>query len=94
MFGFSLALVLGCQSTTSNKSNQPDPVWHGDIQPWLVQNCTNCHRESGSAPFSFENREVVQQLAPVMLESMKSGSMPPWLPSMSVNWSRSKCRSL
>ena len=82
MFWVGFAVVMGCHSSTSTENvNEPDPVWHGDLQPWMVQNCTNCHRENGSAPFSFESLEVVQQLAPVMLESMKSGSMPPWLPS-------------
>ncbi len=67
---------------TANEDAIPDtpPVWYGDIQPMIANNCSTCHHEGGSAPFSYEQFEDVDPLASVMLNSMQSGSMPPWLP--------------
>ena len=47
----------------------------------IANNCSTCHVENGAAPFVFEQFEDVEPLAPVMLSSMQSGSMPPWLPN-------------
>ena len=57
------------------------PVWYGDIQPLIASNCSTCHHDGGSAPFSFEQMSDVDPLASIMLGSMQSGSMPPWLPN-------------
>ena len=88
----SLLLLLACgdkdtstaEDTASVESSEiPDtpPVWYGDIQSLIANNCSTCHIEGGAAPFVFEQFEDVEPLAPVMLNSMQSGSMPPWLPN-------------
>ena len=71
------------EDTSVENSEIPDtpPVWYGDIQPMIANNCSTCHVENGAAPFVFEQFEDVEPLAPVMLSSMQSGSMPPWLPN-------------
>lgn len=75
--------VIQDTADTGEDSTIPDtpPVWYGDIQPMIAANCSTCHHEGGAAPFSFEQLETVEPLASVMLNSMQSGSMPPWLPN-------------
>ena len=63
------------------KSPPLPPFGTEDIQPMIANNCSTCHVENGAAPFVFEQFEDVEPLAPVMLSSMQSGSMPPWLPN-------------
>jgi hypothetical protein len=83
-----LSIFLGCGEAPEQEIETRDqvedtnlePVWYGDIEPFVSSNCTNCHLEGGSAPFSFEQLDDVRTLGPVMLSSMLSGSMPPWLP--------------
>ena len=76
-----LLMILACSSTKPSEEQNQDVVWYGDIQPFVAENCTTCHFEGGSSPFVLETLEQVTPLAPVMLSSMQSGSMPPWLPS-------------
>ena len=88
---WSLMLLFACgdkdtsniEDTSTENSEIPTtpPVWYGDIQPMIANNCSTCHVENGAAPFVFEQFEDVEPLAPVMLSSMQSGSMPPWLPN-------------
>jgi len=78
-----LFLLFAC--STSNKSTEEmeekTVEWYGDIQPLVAENCTTCHFEGGSSPFTLETYEQVQPLAAVLLASIESGSMPPWLPN-------------
>ena len=88
-----LWLFLACgnadekETATTETAAGSDPTeevipaaWYGDIQPFIAENCTICHHEDGSAPFVFETFAQVDHLAPVMLNAMRMGSMPPWLP--------------
>lgn len=79
MFFFLIACSI---SSKTNDSAQEisSPEWFGEIQPLVAENCATCHFEGGSSPFPLETYEHVQPLAAVMLASMQSGSMPPWLP--------------
>ena len=56
------------------------PTWHGEIKPIIEQNCQACHVEGGGSPFNLDTLEAVRSMAPVALNSMESGSMPPWMP--------------
>ena len=86
-----LFFLLACTGShiSSEESAEPTelstPVWHGEIQPFVANNCAGCHFEGGSSPFPFETFEQVEPLATVMLGSMRSGSMPPWLPNQECN---------
>lgn len=71
--------------TATNTEEISNPEWYGTVQPFVAENCSTCHYEGGSAPFSFEQYEDVAILAPVMLTAMQSGSMPPWLPNTDCN---------
>ena len=71
------------QVTDTSSASDDTPKWYGDIQPMVAENCTTCHHDGGSSPFTLETYEQVRQFAPVMLSSMQTGSMPPWLPDTS-----------
>ena len=77
---FFLACFNSSYKDSDISETEINPEWFGDIQPMVAENCAKCHFEGGSSPFSLETYEQVQQLASVMLASMQSGSMPPWLP--------------
>lgn len=66
---------------TTDTATHTEITWYGDIQPFVADNCAVCHNSDGVAPLVFEQYEDVQILAPVMLQSMQSKTMPPWLPS-------------
>ena len=76
-----LLLACGDKDTSNTEDSATDenseipttpPVWYGDIQPMIANNCSTCHVEDGAAPFVFEQFEDVEQLAFVMLSSMQS----------------------
>lgn len=79
-----LFLLFACSTSTDKgldtSETMTNPEWFGDIQPMVAENCAKCHFEGGSSPFPLETYEQVEPLASVMLASMQSGSMPPWLP--------------
>ena len=79
-----LMFILACTQTEKNTdtSTIAKPAeWMGDIQSFVAKNCSVCHFDGGVSPFAIETYEQVQTLAPVMLNAMESGSMPPWLPN-------------
>ena len=71
---WSMMLLLACgnkdtsnlEDTSAENSEIPTtpPVWYGDIQPMIANNCSTCHVENGAAPFVFEQFEDVEPLAP------------------------------
>jgi hypothetical protein len=78
-----LFFLIACSGTSTKNTDTAatSPEWFGEIQPLVAENCAQCHFEGGSSPFPLETYEQVQPLASVMLSSIQSGSMPPWLPN-------------
>ena len=64
--------------------NFPDPArdqqisYVEDIVPILTENCTQCHREGGIAPWAMSEYRMVQGFAPMMREVIRTRRMPPW----------------
>ncbi len=77
-----MVFVFGCadDEKTSIEVLQ-GPTWHGEIKQLVAQNCQGCHVEGGGTPFNLDSYEAVRNLAPISLNSMESGSMPPWMPN-------------
>ena len=48
------------------------------IVPILQQNCMECHRAEGIAPWAMSSYEMVRGFAPMMREVLRTRRMPPW----------------
>jgi len=79
VFSLTAALVVGCGTSDDDGDDQPTgPTWYRDVAPILAEHCMGCHREGGIGPFSMETYEVAAPVAPMMLEAVETGLMPPW----------------
>ncbi len=56
-------------------SNTPD--YATDIAPILKENCVNCHRVGGIAPFAMDSHAMVQGWSPMIRETLMTKRMPP-----------------
>ncbi|HUQ07094.1 MAG TPA: hypothetical protein VM261_31600 [Kofleriaceae bacterium] len=79
-FSLTAAALVGCgTSDDDGGDDQPTgPTWYGDVAPLLAEHCMGCHREGGIGPFSMESYDVAAPIAPMMLEAVETGVMPPW----------------
>ncbi len=60
-------------------------VWSTDIAPIIFNNCANCHRQGGIAPFSLLNyQEAVSHKQDIAAEVI-SKRMPPWPPDVTYS---------
>lgn len=48
-----------------------------DIAPIIAENCAECHREGGIAPFAMDNKLAVQGWSPMIREVVMTKRMPP-----------------
>lgn len=48
-----------------------------DIAPIIAENCAQCHREGGIAPFAMDSRLAVQGWSPMIREVVMTKRMPP-----------------
>lgn len=51
-----------------------------DVAPVLEAKCVVCHQEGGIGPFAMNEYAVVKQFAPMIRESLRTDTMPPWHP--------------
>jgi len=59
-------------------SGAAEVTYHQDIAPLVYANCTSCHREGESAPFSLSNYEEVSRKAKTIARVIDDRYMPPW----------------
>lgn len=79
-------LIWSCTDNTSIKSESALDEVAGDtlvyfaehISPIIYNNCTECHREDGPAPFSMTNYHDVQKRAKTVAYVTQTRYMPPW----------------
>jgi hypothetical protein len=76
--------VLGC-SSTSNESANPDAgtteaklTFHENVEAILQDKCQTCHRPGGQGPFALITYDDVRKKAALIVDQMKTRSMPPW----------------
>jgi mono/diheme cytochrome c family protein len=55
-----------------------------DVAPILEAKCVVCHQEGGIGPFAMSSYSVVKGFAPMIRESIRTDSMPPWHPDPTV----------
>ncbi|PAW68096.1 MAG: hypothetical protein B9S38_11645 [Verrucomicrobiia bacterium Tous-C4TDCM] len=53
-------------------------TYHRDVARILQQNCVQCHREGGIAPFALDDLAEVTDRAKVIKRVVTEGTMPPW----------------
>lgn len=63
-----------------NNTTASSVTYHADVAPIVSKRCLGCHAEGGIGPLRFETYEQFSTLADVALNSIKEGSMPPWMP--------------
>ena len=49
-----------------------------DVAPLLIENCVQCHRQGGVAPWAMRDYETVRGFAPMIREVLRTKRMPPW----------------
>ena len=61
----------------SNLAAHSDLSYEKDIAPIIAENCANCHREGGIAPFAMDSNLAVQGWSPMIREVVMTKRMPP-----------------
>jgi mono/diheme cytochrome c family protein len=60
-----------------NVAAHADLSYANDIAPIIAENCAECHREGGIAPFAMDNSLAVQGWSPMIREVVMTKRMPP-----------------
>lgn len=68
-------------SDPAPESSVDEPSYHRDVRPILEAECTGCHAEGGIGPFSLTDYATVEAFAPLLIQAIDRGTMPPWSPS-------------
>ena len=79
------ALIGGCSSSTTadapsnDGGTKSEPLtFHEHAEAILQEKCQSCHRPGGIAPFSLLTYDDVRKRAALVVDQMKTRSMPPW----------------
>jgi hypothetical protein len=68
-------LATACQQ--SKPVEQDRLTFYEDVQPILEQHCVRCHQSEGQGVGDFTDPESVVQLAPLLVDAIEAGTMPP-----------------
>ena len=68
----------GCMLAVSERPKVAAVTYHNQIARIMQQNCLQCHRKGGVAPFSLETYTQVKDKAAMIEYVVKEGIMPPW----------------
>ena len=72
-----LSLTVGCTPTKETDSAVEEITWTKDIQPIVEQHCVRCHQGDGQGTGDFTDFATVDAMAPLILDAIESGRMPP-----------------
>jgi hypothetical protein len=75
------------ESGSTDVGEQGPITYHEHIRPLVETHCLNCHSEGGIGPVSLTSWAEVEPWAELLVASVESSVMPPWLPDNS-------CRSM
>lgn len=53
------------------------PSYEKDVAPIIAENCADCHRQGGIAPFAMDSHAMVQGWSPMIREVLMTKRMPP-----------------
>jgi len=57
-----------------------DVTYHAHVRALMEKHCVTCHEPDGVGPFPLTSYAEVAPLATLIVGSVTSGSMPPWMP--------------
>lgn len=66
------------EAQDNSKSSNLSDTYHNRISRIVQNNCVECHREQGLAPFSLESAEDLIAHAGMIKTVVKNKTMPPW----------------
>ncbi|PCJ22404.1 MAG: hypothetical protein COA96_14530 [SAR86 cluster bacterium] len=69
--------ATGSMIEFANASAHANLSYENDIAPIIAENCANCHREGGIAPFAMDSNLAVQGWSPMIREVILTKRMPP-----------------
>jgi len=84
---FGILALLGCQSeSTQNPSEQiglkikglDSLTFWDDAAPVIFKNCTPCHHDNGTGPFSLTSFDDVKKRTKTIRQVVADNYMPPW----------------
>ena len=61
-----------------NQADHTQVSYSDTIAPLLKENCTECHRQGGIAPWAMTEYAMVRGFAPMIREVIRTKRMPPW----------------
>lgn len=67
----------GAEIEFSNADQHANLSYANDIAPIIADNCAECHREGGVAPFAMDSNLAVQGWSPMIREVVMTKRMPP-----------------
>lgn len=77
--GCAIELPAAAAGASAAAPRQPAPVTYArHISRIMQNNCIECHRTGGVAPFSLETYEAVSRRATMIRTVTQEGIMPPW----------------
>ena len=90
-----LAALAWPAAPTPAPAAQSNLTYHNRISRLVQNNCLECHRDGGVAPFSLATYEDVRSHAGMMRKQVDRGAMPPWFaapsaPGESIHWSNDR----
>ncbi|MFM1802709.1 MAG: hypothetical protein RJA81_2061 [Planctomycetota bacterium] len=71
---------IGCPIPLLPETQTPIPDYVHDVAPILKNNCTGCHSQGQSGPFSLTSYESAAKRAGDIVNVVNEGLMPPWKP--------------
>jgi Ca2+-binding EF-hand superfamily protein/mono/diheme cytochrome c family protein len=84
--GIEATAAPGCEldlPEPDSAGKATDLTYHRDISRILRQNCVDCHRDGGIAPFALDGYEEVTDRVRVIRRVVLEGTMPPWFAATS-----------
>ena len=76
-FDLISSATMGKAIDYRNASAHAGLSYANDIAPIIAENCAECHREGGIAPFAMDNSLAVQGWSPMIREVVMTKRMPP-----------------
>lgn len=76
-FELITASGMGSAIEFANLDAHADLSYEHDIAPIIAENCANCHRDGGIAPFAMDSNLAVQGWSPMIREVVMTKRMPP-----------------
>lgn len=72
-----VAIESNGATIANNAADHANLSYTNDIAPIIAENCAECHREGGVAPFAMDSKLAVQGWSPMIREVVMTKRMPP-----------------